>query len=1602
MSLVEYHDPDGLFPLISPQLQSHLPLRNLHWKSASRPLRSIDSLHVDFLHDQKETPPKGGKSENDQSKSSYERTRRHQLPGLRSTPYLKIFLLRCDDKDTYKSPTRNAIKDWLAESGAERRTSSKTNKSENHDAFEWLVLHIVLPNTAAASQPRTRGASIGQDKDREKPSGGPKWPQKGTKTIFERLKEDFNKSSKSTIDRIAQIRLSQDVLPSEVLPSKPGVDTSTTQDGSNDKMNDWSDLITRLRTLILTSFNLRVDQYEEDVREKEAQRHLPGWNFCTFYVLKEGLVRAFESVGLIEDALAGYDELSAGLDMHLADQTSTDGQTSNFAPFTEDMSQLLAAVLDGDRKRQQEAAAKVELLKPFKPERKPYRELIVSNNISIFDFRCYTFGRQLQLLLKLASPSTSYQNGGRSDEETLGKNGDPQVDLEDAAPLAEVCQLAGDNIMNLARLLRQDLWSNPSKLSDSKGDNSRAIDAIIATWTFAAVEQILERTASSHFLAQAASLSSMSPNNSGASTLGPRGTASRGSLQSKTLSTSDVTLKDAQWRPSGLANVASHRADLILMQRKILERLPTWRSEHAETIRHASMFPKVTPDANVTNGEMAHNGVDSNEFPISIPEGYNFPLIEAATSKKNARSIFYSLTEFAASSYRVAGRSKAAERLSADLAVLKYNQGDFAAAASIFSKIALEYGNNHWSMMEATFLKMYADCLRVLNRKDEHMRAIMALFSKRIDAGKGWKELASHQTQEHGSTTDTDSIFSELLKYSEQLPYDFTAPMQKYFARYEVDHHIKLLPDRDGFDLGIELQQQLCNELHIDAVKVRLVNSADGQAKDIWLQSDGPIDLDRASSKVSLRSNTTTLGSYFVDKIIVQTSKIAFTYESLVKSEATTPLGLTTSISAQNLRATKGSKMLCYPRPVSFRSSITVAREVHIGSSRALEITFDTGDNETLSSQMILRAGSGGLRLRTANASVLDSSHRSSSIPMNENSSKAGVLDFGAMPRETFARVLVPFDMERLLPAIAVRLEFQYATTKGTFSFQLNSSVKIEVHLDINVQDMFKQQGILSKFMFKPVDSIPLRVLDANLEESETFEVHPGMQLGSRFASFVVLPNEPASMTFKICRRATAAMRWSSKAKWDDEPVAADPKHMLVLRVKYRSLQDEITETVMAFMSKQIDTRPDLQQLRALLMLTLKDKISRNMSLANYESAGLCGRFTLPSFDDLEWLEILDLLPAESADELQDLLEEWHENNATMHLDGIHSSQPSPTEAHTSTLIIPFEIPQLGYLHTATLMPHPPFVTTILPKSSKPQQPNYKTRPPSSSKSNIALLAHPISTTLTLTHTRMHNLSQPLSSPTGSKKDQGKTTFHYSIEPPSSPDFLVTGPTTARFAASEHEISTFSIHLIPLRTGRLELPDVRVWLAEYPTQGIDMEHAAGTPDAGSALGSPISAIAKSPTFGGGGAMGSTSAGFVTSPPIQTSARDSTSNSSAVTTFPGAIPAQDLAAQARTSVGSPTALGLASSPAVSEPPPTPSTAGIPGAMDEGSVPIEKTCRTEMKGKSYVEVVRGVGDVTVGLGFRAEDDEGLEKGAASDHGGYIEEAEGVEMIDVRHWA
>ena len=485
---VEYHDPSGVFSLVQEDLVARLPLRNLHWKAPTRPLRSIDSLHVDLIPS-KETaqltevstaglaPPQGASAAPTRTTEEIlrppvkEKQRRHQIPGLRQTPYLKVYLLRCDDSDTYKSTARKQVREWVKEHTPPSQSSSSSTQ-ENHDAYEWMIIHVVVPDTPAASQPR--GSSSNVTGEKEKSGSTSRWAR-GTTTLLEKLRADFNISSKSAPDRVAQIRLQKERVPPHVLPAPAPVTSPPIAESPQEQDRAWSDVIAKFKTLILLSFDLRVSQYEEDIRKNDAQRSFPGWNFNTFFILKEGLARGFESVGLVEDALLGYDELSVGLDTVVRDQAKDDTQGGVILNYSEDLHAQARSIMkhfEKDGGGSMDPDIKFHDDRPISAQKKDYRGLILANNISIFDFRSYIFARQMSLLLRLGNshsarsdlaaklqprPNTSVQQRSVDDSNLGMRSGEQPGNAEDLYSLSELCSRALNFITFAARLLRDDL-----------------------------------------------------------------------------------------------------------------------------------------------------------------------------------------------------------------------------------------------------------------------------------------------------------------------------------------------------------------------------------------------------------------------------------------------------------------------------------------------------------------------------------------------------------------------------------------------------------------------------------------------------------------------------------------------------------------------------------------------------------------------------------------------------------------------------------------------------------------------------------------------------------------------------------------------------------------------------------------------------------------------------------------------------------------------------------------------------------------------------------------------------------------------------------------
>lgn len=241
-----------------------------------------------------------------------------QVPySLLERPLLNIYVVTCEDSDAYKTTVKKQIKDW--------QTSLSHRKNQ-----EWVIVYVVRSD---ARNPTTNFFQMKSN-------------------VLDKIRADFNTDKK---DRCVQLAW-------PVAKDNPAA---------------WAELLSKVRDGLLSAFDTAVSQRDDEVRRSESQQSMPGWNFCTFFILKESLAASFEGMNLSEDSLQCYDELELSF-AHVLREKNLSWFGTLIIPGPKDDSMPLLSIT-----------------------KKPYRDLIVANTVSVFDLRIYMLARQCNLLGKM-------------------------------------------------------------------------------------------------------------------------------------------------------------------------------------------------------------------------------------------------------------------------------------------------------------------------------------------------------------------------------------------------------------------------------------------------------------------------------------------------------------------------------------------------------------------------------------------------------------------------------------------------------------------------------------------------------------------------------------------------------------------------------------------------------------------------------------------------------------------------------------------------------------------------------------------------------------------------------------------------------------------------------------------------------------------------------------------------------------------------------------------------------------------------------------------------------------------------------------------------
>lgn len=941
MLTVEYFDPHDVYKLLAPGLVPRLPLHNLHWQSHAGPLRSIEALHVELVqhgNDVSTTGPSGptprpsGASRDDgfqtQNIGGQSNTlevtdtasipaktpgsqRRHQIPGLRRTPYLKVLFVRCDDNDSYKSSVRSEVRDWVKAHTPQSGGSKKGNSQENHDAFEWLIVHVIIPNTVAATQPRSSSKAEGSVS--EKTSS--RW-RTGSTPLMEKFRSDFNGSAKTSPDRVAQIRIGINDVPYDLLPRVVPAVPSGYSENEQDAENAWTELIGKFKSLILCSFDSRVTQYEDDIKEKDAQRSLPGWNFCTFFILKEGLARGFENVGLVEDSLVGYDELSAGLDAVIHEQVATGSPESHggsLLPFTKELQTIAkkAFMADSDGEGKEVEAVDMQACEPhaghfddmlISSTKKPYRDMILENKVSVFDFHCYIFSRQVTLLLRLGNASSTREELAlmlKQHEESIlhgeasraPSRSNRKEETENLAMFAEICRRTLQFIPSVSQILRRDVVAaiqETGELGETGSSNplmEETVENIVASFAFSVAQQILAQTSTKSLPIPPSSLSiggdqeqkvsipepktMMHParNSSLNARGGSRPPPSPGifpgpgrqaiALQSDGPNTNNF-LK------AGLEDLAAKRAELYMLSRSVLTGLGKKRGWHdgwAEAPMMGETNIEDMEDVSLDDGndkDDANSSSSSSESTSPETEqpklgteclpsltGIDSHVLRIAIQNSDDFYRLYEiLTDKAMRHFTVANYDNAVKASQADLGVLKVHMKDYKTAAFFLGPATVFFGKSGWSLLELSMLTMYAKCLDEMQSKTDYVNIALTLLTKACAAERDRLRSIRHTGSLAQRTPDLlplVGVVEKLCSLCKTVPAEAKVPLTNFFTDVELAGPPKYRDGQDSCSLTINLRSLLPETINLDTLTLKLSCTDGGPCKELVFTSNKTI-----------------------------------------------------------------------------------------------------------------------------------------------------------------------------------------------------------------------------------------------------------------------------------------------------------------------------------------------------------------------------------------------------------------------------------------------------------------------------------------------------------------------------------------------------------------------------------------------------------------------------------------------------------------------------------------------------------------------------------------------------------------------------------------
>ena len=230
----------------------------------------------------------------------------------------------------------------------------------------------------------------------------------------------------------------------------------------------------------------------------------------------------------------------------------------------------------------------------------------------------------------------------------------------------------------------------------------------------------------------------------------------------------------------------------------------------------------------------------------------------ALASKEEFYAAYRKLTVAASSEFELADRIRTVNRLSAQLALLDYQLGDFKSAASQLESIPSLYSRQGWDLISTSLLSIYVKCLEQLNRKEDLLVNSMELLCNHKYLKPDDVEVLSESVQKLFDVVEWTSGFEGLFEIT-ILPY------------------IHPLPESGKYCLTVNVSSPiLTKDFELDNASLKLISLSSNRDL-IELVSETPIISGKGMTKLQFTTNNFTKGRFRVEILELKKKKISFT-----------------------------------------------------------------------------------------------------------------------------------------------------------------------------------------------------------------------------------------------------------------------------------------------------------------------------------------------------------------------------------------------------------------------------------------------------------------------------------------------------------------------------------------------------------------------------------------------------------------------------------------------------------------------------------------------------------------------------------------------------